>query len=337
MRAAHRSAPADREDRLFKEQVLTWSPNLRAGSTLRRASPHALRRTGKAQDGIETVSQIGVYAQNQAKIAGKLLLTFGGRGSWVDNDFDDRLAGDDSHQSDNAFSRNIGVGCLFDNGMTPYGSYSESFTVNIGQRRAGGSFLPTRGRQYEVGMKYAPAFFPITITSALFDITKTNVLTTDPDDPNFQVQTGEVRHRGFELEASADLQSGLSFVGAYTFIDAEITRDNDGFEGKRPSLVPKHQASLWANYEAPAGPFDGTSFGAGVRFIGSSFGDNGDTLKVSDYTPFDAALRYRWRNWQGSINVTNLFDRTYYSTCYPGGGCGFGEGRVVKGMLRARF
>ena len=35
----------------------------------------------------------------------------------------------------------------------------------------------------------------------------------------------------------------------YTYLDAEITRSNDGYEGNRPSLVPKHTASLWANYQ----------------------------------------------------------------------------------------
>ena len=81
----------------------------------------------------------------------------------------------------------------------------------------------------------------------MFDLRKTNVLTTDPYHPNFQVQTGEVRHRGFEFEANADLDLGLSLIAAYTYLDAEITKDNDGFIGNRPSLVPEHQASLWVN------------------------------------------------------------------------------------------
>ena len=47
------------------------------------------------------------------------------------------------------------------------------------------------------------------------------MLTTDPVDPNFSVQTGEVRNRGLELEAKAELDFGLSFTAAYTYIDAE--------------------------------------------------------------------------------------------------------------------
>ena len=108
--------------------------------------------------------------------------------------------------------------------MTPYASYSEFFTVNVGQTPAGDMFEPSRGEQYEVGVKYEPTYFPGYITAALFDLRKTNVLTTDPEDPVFQVQTGEVRHRGLELEASADLALGFSMIAAYTYLDAEITR-----------------------------------------------------------------------------------------------------------------
>ena len=66
-----------------------------------------------------------------------------------------------------------------------------------------------------------------------------------------------MRHRGFELEANADLDFGLSFTAAYTYLDAEITEDNDGNVGNRPSLVPEHQASLWATTSSTSGMLDG--------------------------------------------------------------------------------
>ena len=290
------------------------------------------------QDGIQTIGQIGLYAQNQAKIADRLLLTFGGRQAWVDNEFDDRLdPAASSEQKDKAFTGKVGVGYLLDGGVTPYASYAKSFTVNVGQGRSGDAYEPSKGKQYEVGVKYEPSFFPGYITAALFDLRKTNVLTTDPDDPSFQVQTGEVRHRGLELEASADLDLGFSLIAAYTYLDAEITEDNDGFVGNRPSLVPEHQASLWVNYAFDEGMLDGLSLGGGVRFVGQSFGDNANTVSVAGYTLADAALRYQRGSWQAALNVSNLFDKTYFSTCYPGAGCFYGEGRKIQGTLTANF
>ena len=117
-------------------------------------------------DSDQTVGQIGLYAQNQAKIADRVILTFGGRQAWVDNRFDDRLGDTTTVQKDQAFTSEVGVGYLFDNGVTPYASYAESFTVNIGQTQDGESFVPSEGTQYEVGVKYEPTFFPGYMTAA---------------------------------------------------------------------------------------------------------------------------------------------------------------------------
>ncbi|MCV3205714.1 TonB-dependent siderophore receptor [Mesorhizobium sp. YC-39] len=287
-------------------------------------------------DRTQTIGQIGLYAQNQSKIADHWLLTLGGRQSWIDNTNSDRLDSAGSYrQKDHAFTGNVGIGYLFDNGLTPYVSYAESFTTNIGQTQSGAAFQPSSGKQYEVGVKYEPTFFPGFITASLFDLRKTNIVTYAGGP--FQIQTGEVRHRGLEIEANADLASGLSMTAAYTYLDAEITRDDPLVIGNRPSLVPEHQASLWANYEVGHGMLEGLSAGAGVRYIGASFGDNANTVNVPSYTLVDAALRYKKNGWQAALNVSNLFDKTYYSTCYPGSGCIYGEGRVIKGSLSMKF
>ena len=73
-----------------------------------------------------------------------------------------------------------------------------------------------------------------------------------------------------------------------------------------------------------------------MRYVGSSFGDNANTMAVPA-TLADAALRFRKRRLAGAINVTNLFDKTYFSTCYPGAGCFYGEGRNIKGTLSVKF
>ena len=101
--------------------------------------------------------------------------------------------------------------------------------------------------------------------------------------------------------------------------------------------MPEHQASLWVNYAFDEGMLDGLSLGGGVRFVGPSFGDNANTVSVAGYTLADAALRYQRGSWQAALNVSNLFDKTYFSTCYPGAGCFYGEGRKIQGTLTANF
>jgi iron complex outermembrane receptor protein len=290
----------------------------------------------------QTIDQIGIYAQTQTKFDDHWLLTLGGRQAWVDNKTNDRLGGTTTSQSDNAFTSKAGLGYLFDNGLTPYVSYSESFTTNIGQGSTGETFAPSEGKQYEAGLKYEPDFFSGTITGAVFEITKTNVLTPDPDDPNFQVQTGEVRHRGFELESVVNLFHGVSLTGSYTYLDAEITSSNtEGETGNRPALVPEHQAALWAKYTFESGVLEGLNIGSGVRYVGSSFGDNANQIKVAGYTLVDAAISYERNGWKGSLKASNIFDKDYYATCAGDNDgnpmCIYGEGRVIKATLSAKF
>ncbi len=290
----------------------------------------------------QTIDQLGLYAQTQTKVDDHWLLTLGGRQSRVEDKNHDRLSDTTSEQSDSAFSGKAGLGYLFDNGLTPYISYSESFSPTIGQGSTGETFSPSEGKQYEAGVKYEPDFFPGTVTGSVFEITKSNVLTPDPDDPNFQVQTGEVRHRGFELETVVNLFHGISLTGSYTYLDAEITSSNtEGELGNRAALVPEHQAALWAKYTFETGVLEGLNVGSGVRYVGSSFGDNANQIKVDSYTLVDAAISYEKNGWKGSLKASNVFDKEYYATCAGDNDgspmCIYGEGRAVKATLSAKF
>lgn len=281
-------------------------------------------------DGVETVEQYGLYAHNQISLTDRLFASFGLRQTWVENRFDDHIGSDDSSQDDQKLVWDVGATYDLDHGVTPYASYATGFVVNTGAEFDGSLFQPTEAEQYELGVRWRPDSFNALFSAALYQIDKTNVLTTDPDNNGYWVQTGEVRHRGLELEADVSLAEGLSAVAGYSYIDAKITSSNDGDEGNRPALVPEHEASLWANYAVQGGRLLGLSTGAGVRYVGSSYGDSTNARETPAYTVFDAALRYQRGAIEGALNVTNLFDKQYYAICRPGGGCALGDERQVQ-------
>lgn len=281
-------------------------------------------------DGVETVEQYGLYAHNQISLTDRLFASFGLRQTWVENRFDDHIGTDDQSQNDRKLVWDVGATYDLDHGVTPYASYATGFVVNTGAEFDGSLFQPTEAEQYELGVRWRPDSFNALFSAALYQIDKTNVLTTDPDNNGYWVQTGEVRHRGLELEADVSLAEGLSAVAGYSYIDAKITSSNDGDEGNRPALVPEHEASLWANYAVQGGRLLGLSTGAGVRYVGSSYGDSTNARETPAYTVFDAALRYQRGAIEGALNVTNLFDKQYYAICRPGGGCALGDERQVQ-------
>lgn len=70
--------------------------------------------------------QTGLYVQDQAQWD-KVLVTLGGRYDWADQESYNRVLNTTSKRDDTQFTWRGGVNYLFDNGVTPYFSYSESF------------------------------------------------------------------------------------------------------------------------------------------------------------------------------------------------------------------
>ncbi|MCG3005635.1 TonB-dependent receptor, partial [Escherichia coli] len=75
----------------------------------------------------------------------------------------------------------------------------------------------SKGKQYEVGVKYVPEDRPIVVTGAVYNLTKTNNLMADPEGSFFSVEGGEIRARGVEIEAKAALSASVNVVGSYTY------------------------------------------------------------------------------------------------------------------------
>ncbi|EIM24670.1 TonB-dependent siderophore receptor [Microvirga lotononidis] len=282
-----------------------------------------------------TMNQVGFYAQDQIRYGG-WIATLNGRYDRVSTKSTDAVGAANFSEEAGEFSGRLGLGYEFANGVTPYIAISRSFNPLIGADFFGEGFEPEIGRQYEVGVKYKPTFFDGLITASLFDLTRQNVLTSDPQHLFFEAQLGEVRSRGFEVEAQANITAGLKAVAAFTAYDIEITEDsNPLLIGKRPNVVPEILASGWLDYTIQDGTFKGVGFGAGVRYVGFSYVDNENTLKVPAATVFDAAIRYTRDNFTVALNVNNLFDNEYVSSCDTQYTCNYGAGRVAT--LKASY
>ena len=294
-------------------------------------------------DELKKATQIGLYAQDQIALD-RWRLTLGGRYDWAKGTTEDRLWGGTTTQKDEAFTGRVGLTYLFDNGLAPYASYSTSFEPEIGLDSSGNPFKPSTAQQYEVGIKYQPEGSDSFVAVSAFVLRRQNILTRDPDAVGWgQIQTGEARVRGIELEAKASITPSFDIIGAYTYLDSRITKSNDGNEGRPLWLTPRHQLALWANYRFDAGPLAGLGIGAGVRYRDKVWGSMHE-IEVPAHTLFDASLTYdfgkadpRWDGLNLTVSARNLFDKSYISTCSHWEGCFYGEGRTVNATLRYRW
>nr|WP_298103180.1 TonB-dependent siderophore receptor [uncultured Shinella sp.] len=291
----------------------------------------------------------GLYLQDQIRYDA-LTLTLGGRYDWAmtDTDNTDLASGAVAaiNQKDRAFTWRAGVTYETPWGITPYATYSTAFSPNAGVNLATGNpFKATESEQQEVGVKYLLPDSNTLLTAALFNIDQTNSLYYEvvnlPSGPtNIQVQRGEIRSRGFEFEANTSLDNGLSLIAAYTYTQTEILEGPTTAIGNEVSSVPRHMASLWAHYDMPEdSPLNGLGFGAGVRFLGSSYGDDGNTIKNSARTLVDASIDFDFaaidKEYEGlklQVNATNLFNRQ--DAVCSSGFCYRDQGRTVIGSLK---
>lgn len=311
--------------------------------------------------------QTGVYLQDQIRL-GRLAAVIGVRNDWANATSDTRTIAtgaytNRSHPSDSATTWRAGLTYLFDSGFAPYVSYATSFEPTIGTDYTGAAFVPTTGRQYEVGVKYQPIGFNGFFMLSLYDITQNNVLTTDTthlyaaypactqSGVNCQIQQGQVKSRGLEFSARLTPLPGLDIIAAVAHNDIEITRSTQvvsgiSIQGKTPVGAPANTASLWADYTIQTGKMAGFGFGGGVRYVGESFGDNinSTAMIVPAYILADAVLHYdlnglspQLKGWKLALNVTNLFDKVYVSACASATQCFYGNGRSTMGTIRYQW
>jgi iron complex outermembrane receptor protein len=292
----------------------------------------------------DKLSQAGVYLQDQIKLD-RWTLTLSGRQDWASTDFTSKAfyppAGT-YNRNDSAQTGRVGLNYLFDIGLSPYVSYATSFTPNLGADLNGNSFKPTTGEGAEVGVKFKPNGSNFMVTAAAFDIRQQDILTTSPINPFFSVQTDAVRVRGVELELRGNLTREFEIVGGYSHLDPRVTTSIAGYAGKYLKNTAQDQASLWGKYTWYDGPLAGIGLGAGVRYVGETYGDDFNTFVIPSYTLVDAAVSYDFgyarpdlKGWKTQVNVTNLTDKFYVASCLTGlPYCGLGNARTVLGTLK---
>lgn len=283
------------------------------------------------QDFRTRFDQLGLYLQEQVKLDDHWVFLLGGRYDKSRADLDNRTTDVDKNIRDEEFTWNAGMAYLFDNGLTPYFSYSEFFLpVAEVNRRTGEPYEPEEGEQWEAGLKYQPPGFDGSFNLAVFEATRSNVRTNGPG--GVSAQLGEVRSKGIEFEAVANVTERLSLTGSMTYLDMETTKSLRANErGKTPATVADRMASLWTAYTFRGGPLDGLALGAGARYIGESWGDNTETMEVPSYTLYDAMASYTWNDLKLQLNASNLTDKEYVSSCDYN--CWYGERRNVTASL----
>ena len=231
--------------------------------------------------------------------------------------------------------------------VTPYLSYttgqdpvgSNIFTVNRSE-----NFSLGKSRQYEAGVKANAPGNRASLTFAVYDIKRNNVL--QAISPDVSVPIGSEGSKGFE--ATGDVKVNDQFTinanvaytdakyGKFTYVDPNVIVVDAS--GKRIPNSPKWLANAWASYTQVVGlPLE---LGGGVRYVGDRAGDTANFMTLKAYTTLNVYATYNITPTVAvSVRVDNLTDKAFAQATdvfYPSQ-VDLGRPRYYQVDISARF
>lgn len=250
-----------------------------------------------------------------------------------------------------AVTPQYGVLYKFTPGLAAFASYAESFVPGTqilnnpdGTRRAA---EPTQGRGYDIGLKADLLGGRFSGTLTFFDIRNKNIVNdlavTDAlgNVAIYNVQSGEQRSRGFELDTTAALTSNWQLYFSYSRMKARITEfsGNDAailaqdpatldasgqanyknvlrFHNAPLQMSAPHLANLWTRYNFSQPGLHGLYVVGGANFVrDQTILPDGPASSRQTYTLINLGMGYAWqsngRRMRVDLMGKNLTDEKY--------------------------
>ena len=264
------------------------------------------------------VESRGIYLQDQLRLNDQWQLLAGVRFDQFEVDTTNKLRNISEKQKDNSFSPRIGVVYTPWQDHSFYASWSKTYSpvggglIGITPGAAGNANQtdPEQTRQKEIGVKSEWFDERLSTTLAIYELELYNRRTRDPINPELIQLSGLQRSRGIELTATGNVVGNWYVRGGIGLQDATIVKDNNGQQGNRINDVAKRNASLFVTWKPELGWYAET----GLTLVGDRYADNQNTVILPGYGRWDALAGYRTHDWDVRAALSNITDKTYYSS-----------------------
>ena len=289
----------------------------------------------------DTVRQTGTYMTTRLNVADDLKVFLGGR---VVNYHLTGLT--PSYRETGRFVPYVGAVYDLDEQYSVYASYTDIFMPQDSWNKDRNSTIlePDEGQNYELGLK--GEFFDGRLNSSLayFEVHENNRSMPDddynnlqPTPANYAFKGTKATTKGYELEISGELAPGWQVQAGYTH---KIVRDEN--DQKISTFEPEDQVSLYTRYKL-RGDLDKLTVGGGLRWQSVGWQSIYNTplghyedIAQDAYWLVDLMTRYQiTQNLSTTLNVNNIFDKSYYTNIGFYNSAAYGEPRHF--MLNTRW
>lgn len=298
-------------------------------------------------DTSEDLKGMALYMQDTVSLGERWRLLGGVRFDRYEQSVLNRISNVRTEQSPTATSPRVGLAFLPSAQWTLFANLGKSFRPNSGVSASGASFTPEQGRATEVGAKWENQARTLGATVALYDIRKKNVLTADPGNAGFSIPAGEVRSRGMDADLSGQITPHWRVNASLSYIDAEVARDNTLETGARLLNISRLNASLLLVHEWATSANQQLGLGGGFTHSGKRLGEARTQAQAAAGTPAFELPAYTvarvvayWRlspTLRLTLDIDNLFDKTYFVSSYQRTWVAPGAPRTVMLGMQAKF
>ncbi len=260
----------------------------------------------------------GVYLQDQIKL-GRLQMLLGLRQEFY-VDFENYKKPQEKKVKQTALIPRIGLVYTLNKNINLYGTYVEGFQPQsagvIGDPAIyGGPFDPLTSNMVEFGSKTEWFTKGLTVSASVYRIEQNNILINANDalNPELLTQRGQEQSKGAELDINGKILPNLSVSANYAYNKSTITEsDHPELVGTEKEFAPHHMGGAWVRYNIERGILTGAGISLGSNFVTLQRTTQYALITLPGYTVFNAALFYRIRKMQLSLNINNLSDKTYW-------------------------
>jgi len=240
--------------------------------------------------------------------------------------------------------------------ISAYYNYSVNMGVSNGFAFPDVPLKPETSKEHELGVKTQWLNDRLSVTLALFDITKYDIAAADPVHPAFNIAVGEVQSRGFEVNAQGSLTDSWNVLINYSDVRPEVIRGAENANtiearfitaGQRLPYVSDRTFSILSGYKLPGQVLRGWSVGGGANWASPANPVAGATVSPRNFTGYTVASVFA--NYETDLggygttiqlNVNNVFDEKYLFNFQDNGtvaGGNWGPPRQFKASVRMRL
>jgi len=293
------------------DNIYTWDGSL--------AIPDAIH-TKSSKDALDE-TQDGLVASVRWSLADDLSLITGARViDWQRDEVSTALPSGDTSRTSRSETGVVTpyLGLVYDlnENWSAYASYTTIFKPQS-NKDVGGTYLdPLEGVNYELGLKSEFWDKRLTTAFSVFEVHQDNLAVADgsnlaPDgNQAYRAESG-TKTRGFEMEMAGEILPDWQVSASYTYA---VSKDSDG--DRLNTEVPRDTLKLFTSYRLQSVPQ--LKVGGGVRWQGTEYykgaGPNDETFTQDPYSVVDLMAQYAFTPQTSvSLNLNNVFDKTYYT------------------------